>query len=340
MTSSPFHNQTVLITGGTGTFGRAMTKALLKQDEVKKVIILSRDEWKQWDMRQSDPLFTSPKIRYFLGDVRDLKRLKLAFREVDIVIHAAALKQVPAAEYNPSEFILTNINGAMNVIDAALDEGVKKVLALSSDKSVNPINLYGATKLCSDKLFIAANSYVGARKEPIFSCVRYGNVLGSRGSILPKWKAIFEKGEAPLTLTHPDMTRFWLTIDQAVQFVATSIAKMRGKEIFIPKAPTIKTKDLAEAIAPGYPTKVIGIRDGEKLHETLVSPEESRFTFDQGDRYLILPFTFNMTLEEKEKMRKDLERKVPEGFSYRSDTNPHQLTLGEIKDFIASIQEG
>ncbi|MCB1118741.1 MAG: SDR family NAD(P)-dependent oxidoreductase, partial [Chlamydiia bacterium] len=226
-----FKDKTILITGGTGSFGRAFTKRLLQEDAIAKVIIFSRDEWKQWEMRDTDPIFTHPKIRYFLGDIRDPVRLARAFQEVDIVIHAAALKQVPAAEYNPSEFIKTNVMGAMNIINAAIDAKVEKVIALSTDKAVNPVNLYGATKLCSDKLFIAGNAYVGSSQQPIFAVVRYGNVLGSRGSLLPFWKKLIAQGETSLPVTDPRMTRFWITLDEAVNFVIHCLPLTQAGEI-------------------------------------------------------------------------------------------------------------
>jgi len=267
---SPIDGKVVLVTGGTGSFGRRFVKKILTEHKPSKVIIFSRDEWKQWDMRRIDPIFDHENIRYFLGDVRDKDRLMRAFRDVNLVIHAAALKQVPSAEYNPSEFVKTNVDGAMNVIDAAIDRGVEKVIALSTDKAVNPINLYGATKLCSDKLFVAGNIYVGNRTFPKFSVVRYGNVLGSRGSIIPLWKEMISEGKFPLTITDERMTRFWITIDQAAEFVVRSFSTMCGGEVFVPKIPSMRIVDLAEALAPGYPTEICGIREGEKLHELMV----------------------------------------------------------------------
>jgi len=334
MGRSPFKNKSVLITGGTGTFGRAMAARLLEEDVCSKVIIFSRDEWKQWEMQQISPLFTSSKIRYFLGSVRDLSRLKLATRNVDCIIHAAALKQVPAAEYNPSEFIQTNIMGAMHVIEAAIYRNVDKVIALSTDKSVNPVNLYGATKLCSDKLFIAGNSYVGEQTTPKFSIVRYGNVLGSRGSILPYWKQLIADGATSLPLTDPEMTRFWITIDQAVDFVYQSFGQMHGQEIFVPKNPSVKTKDLAEAIAPGIETETVGIREGEKLHESLISAEESRYAFEYDNYYLLLPPVYGLSLEERLKRHPNGGKQVPKGIAYTSDTNPVSLTVEQLRDLI------
>jgi len=285
--SQIFRDKTVLITGGTGTFGRAFAHNLLAENLVSKVIIFSRDEWKQWEMQKSDPLFRHPKIRFFLGDVRDEERLRRAFHEVQIVIHAAALKQVPAAEYNPSEFIKTNINGAMNLINAAIDTGVERVVALSSDKAVNPINLYGATKLCAEKLFVAAKSYVGKRVHPLFSVVRYGNVMGSRGSLLPLWQDIVKSGSKELPITDTRMTRFWITIDEAVNFVKKSCCRMEGAEIFVPKSPSVRIVDLANAFVRGVSHTITGIRPGEKIHELLISHGDAGSTYECEDYYCI-----------------------------------------------------
>jgi len=335
MRASPFKDKSVLITGGTGTFGRAMAARLLEEDAASKVIIFSRDEWKQWEMQQSSPLFKHHKARYFLGSVRDLSRLKLATRNVDYIIHAAALKQVPAAEYNPSEFVQTNIMGAMHVIEAAIYRNVEKVIALSTDKSVNPVNLYGATKLCSDKLFIAGNSYVGERTTPSFSIVRYGNVLGSRGSILPFWRKLLEDGAASLPLTDPEMTRFWITIDQAVDFVYRCFGQMHGQEIFVPKNPSVKTADLAEALSPGIKTEIVGIREGEKLHESLISAEESQYTFEFGDYFLLLPPVYGLSLKERLKRHRGKGKPVTPGFAYNSDTNAKTLSIEEVRKLIS-----
>lgn len=334
MARSPFKKKSVLITGGTGSFGRAMAARLLEEDACSKVIIFSRDEWKQWEMQQISPIYNHKKIRYFLGSVRDLPRLKLASRNVDYIIHAAALKQVPAAEYNPSEFVQTNIMGAMHVIEAAIYRNVEKVVALSTDKSVNPVNLYGATKLCSDKLFIAGNSYVGDQGTPKFSIVRYGNVLGSRGSILPFWRKLLEDGAESLPITDPDMTRFWITIDEAIEFVYQSFGRMQGEEIFIPKNPSVKTIDLAEALSPGIKTETIGIREGEKLHESLVSAEESPYTFEFDDYYTLLPPVHGKSLKQRMWRQSVRGTIVPKGFVYASDTNPKRLTIEELKRII------
>lgn len=327
-------DKTILITGATGSFGRAAVKKLLENDLCEKVIVFSRDEWKQWEMRQSAPIFNHEKIRYFLGDVRDSKRLALAFREVDIVIHAAALKQVPAAEYNPTEFIQTNVHGAMNVIEMALSCGVQKVIALSTDKSVNPTNLYGATKLCSDKLFIAANSYSGKKGVPLFSVVRYGNVLGSRGSIIPTWKTLIAQGVKKLPVTHPDMTRFWIQLNESADFVLKCVSLMKGAEIFVPKIPTISIVELAKAIAPDLELEFVGIREGEKLHELLISQDEARYTLDMGDYYMLLPPTFNKSFEERGERRGGV--KVEEHFGYTSDGNPNQLKGEYVVNYIVN----
>jgi UDP-N-acetylglucosamine 4,6-dehydratase len=338
MSSCPlsiFKDKSVLITGGTGSFGRTMARKLLEESQCHKVIILSRDEWKQWEMQHSDPIFNHPKIRYFLGDVRDSYRLARAFNEVNFIIHAAALKQVPAAEYNPSEFIKTNVLGAMNVIDQAVNNRVEKVVALSTDKSVNPINLYGATKLCSDRLFIAGNSYVGAKGIPKISVVRYGNVLGSRGSVIPLWKNMVENGATSLPITDKRMTRFWITLEQSVDFVITAFNEMRGGEIFIPKIPSMRIEDLALAIAPGLPHTYSGIREGEKLHELMIGNEDSRHTYEYQNYYIIIPeiFTHNESL-----LKNYLEgregKKLPEGFTYCSETNTSWLRIEDLKKLL------
>ena len=328
-----FRGKTVLITGGTGTFGKAFAKNLLEQDQVAKVIIFSRDEWKQWEMREGNPIFSHPKIRYFLGDVRDEERLKRAFNEVHYIVHAAALKQVPAAEYNPTEFIKTNIQGAMNVINAAIDAGVEKVVALSTDKAVNPINLYGATKLCSDKLFTAAKSYVGKKGSPLFSIVRYGNVLGSRGSLLPSWQKLIEGGATELPITDERMTRFWITISHAVEFVKKAISRMQGTEIFVPKSPSVKIVDLAQAFgnafAPGIKQHHTGIRPGEKIHELLITPDDAAHTYELDDCYYILPPHEDFSIQKA--------KKVPDTFSLVSNTNP--LFLSDPAQIEKLVQE-
>jgi UDP-N-acetylglucosamine 4,6-dehydratase len=330
-----FKGRSVLITGGTGSFGRAFAKKILTFSECSKVIIFSRDEWKQWEMRGSDPIFSSPKIRFFLGDVRDHSRLLRAFQDVDIVIHAAALKQVPIAEYNPTEFVNTNVIGAMNVINAAIDCKVKIVMALSTDKAVNPINLYGATKLCADKLFVAGNAYVGSRGVPVFSVVRYGNVLASRGSIIPLWKKLIEDGVKELPITDPRMTRFWITLDQAVDFVVNCLPRARGGEVFVPKIPSMKIVDLAEAIAPNLPHKVVGIREGEKVHESMINDEEARHTLEFDDHFVIIPSIYMQNSEKLEKFLAGRKGKpAREFFSYASNTNDQWLSTEDLKNLL------
>lgn len=331
-----FKDKSILITGGTGSFGRCLAKRLLTEDECHKVIIFSRDEWKQWEMRESDPIYKHPKIRFFLGDVRDAPRLIRALNEVHYVVHAAALKQVPAAEYNPSEFIKTNVNGAMNVIDASIYAGCEKVICLSTDKAVNPINLYGATKLCSDKLFVAANSYVGSKGQPKLAVVRYGNVLSSRGSVIPLWQHMVEEGAKSIPITDERMTRFWITLEQAVQFVIDCFMRTRGAEIFIPKIPSMKILDLAKAIAPGLKYEHAGIREGEKLHEVMFGAEDSRHTLEYDDHYIIIP---EMYMHSPQVMKKYLEgregKQVPENFAYASNTNTQWIGVEDLRKIIA-----
>lgn len=336
--SSPFTDQVILITGGTGSFGRALAKYLLQENACRKVIIFSRDEWKQWEMRRSDSIFDHPKIRYFLGDVRDGPRLLRAFNEVDYIVHAAALKQVPAAEYNPSEFIKTNINGAMNVIDAAIDCGVKKVIALSTDKAVNPVNLYGATKLCSDKLFVAGNAYVGARGYPKFAVARYGNVAGSRGSIIPFWQKLIDQGIKALPITDERMTRFWITIEQSVKFVCDCFQLMKGGEIFVPKIPSVNIINLAEAMAPDLPKEFCGIRPGEKLNELMISADDARHTVEFDDYYVILPeLARDEPIYGHHSLAGHVQGKVvPADFVYASHTNTDWLRKEDLHQFLSS----
>jgi len=327
--------KSVLITGGTGSFGQACAKYLLQHTPVEKVIIFSRDEWKQWQMQQDDPIFSHPKIRFFLGDIRDLARLKLAFRDVHTVIHAAALKQVPAAEYNPTEFVNTNVIGAMNITTAAIDCRVERVLSLSTDKAVNPINLYGATKLCSDKLCIAANSYVGKSDFPKFSIVRYGNVLKSRGSLLPLWESFVNQGATALPITDMEMTRFWISLEESVKFVLSAFDRQEGGEIFIPKSPSVKISDLARALYPTVDLEVVGVRPGEKIHETLISKDDARTTYEFDDHYRIIPaFTYH----KKERLLRSLEESkglVAPDFSLSSNNNPQLITATkEIKSLV------
>lgn len=322
-----FNDKNILITGGTGSFGKKYTDMILSKYKPNKIIIYSRDELKQFEMQQN---YSAPCMRYFIGNVRDSERIKEAMAGVDYVIHAAALKQVPAAEYNPMECIKTNVNGAENVIKAALANGVKQVIALSTDKAANPVNLYGATKLASDKLFVAANNMVG-RRETRFSVVRYGNVVGSRGSVVPFFAKLIKEGAKELPITHPDMTRFMITLEQGVDFVLKNFERMQGGEIFIPKIPSMKMTELARAMAPDMPQKIIGIRPGEKLHEIMCPSDDSHLTLEFDDHYVIQPtiqfahksdFTVNR-LGEKGKP-------VALGFEYNSGSNSQWLTDDEF----------
>ncbi len=336
--SLPLNDKVILVTGGTGSFGKTFIRKALTEHTPRKVIVFSRDEFKQWDMRRSDPVFDDARIRYFLGDVRDRDRLLRAFRGVDYVVHAAALKQVPAAEYNPTEFIATNVNGAMNVVDAALDRDVERVIALSTDKAANPINLYGATKLCSDKLFVSANSYVGDKGIPRFAVVRYGNVLGSRGSIIPRWQAMVAEGCRELTLTDPRMTRFWITLDQAAQFVIDNFGRMLGGEIFVPKIPSMKITDLAEAIAPGVRTAVSGIRPGEKLHELMIGEDDARHSLAYDDYYVIAPeVEIHSSMATVDCLERLGGTRLPDGFVFSSDRNDRWLDVAGLRGILASI---
>ena len=321
------NGKTILVTGGTGSFGRMFARIILDEYNPAKLIIYSRDEYKQFEMRSEFEKYDN--IRFFIGDVRDKERLLRAFQGVDFVIHAAALKQVPAMEYNPAEAIKTNIIGAMNVIEASLDKGVKRIIALSTDKACNPINLYGATKLCSDKLFVAANSYTGF-SDTKFSVVRYGNVLGSRGSVVPFF--IERRTTGTLPITHPEMTRFWITLEQGVRFVVKSLERMRGGEIFVPKIPSMNIMDLARAIAPECATECVGIRPGEKIHEVMISEDDSRYTIDLDDCYVIQP-AFHWWRRENHSNG----QKVPEGFRYSSDKNEKWLTVEEIQQMISGL---
>lgn len=326
-----FNDKTILITGGTGSFGKEFVKTILQKYNPKKVIIYSRDELKQYEMQQQ---FNSECMRYFIGDVRDKERLEMAMRGVDFVVHAAALKQVPAAEYNPMECIKTNINGAENVIKAALANGVKKVVALSTDKAANPINLYGATKLVSDKLFTAANNIAGGHKTR-FSVVRYGNVVGSRGSVVPFFKKLLSEGATKLPITHEDMTRFWITLPQGVDFVLKSFQRMQGGEIFIPKIPSSHIVDLARAIAPQAELEIIGIRPGEKLHEIMCPSDDSHLTIGFNDHFVIRPSIQFMTpVDYTKNLLDEVGKAVEPGFEYNSGTNPHFLTVDEIRELI------
>jgi len=322
------NNKIILITGGTGSFGKKATGIILKKYKPEKLIIFSRDELKQFEMAQQ--FKESERIRYFIGDVRDKERLQRAFHRVDYVIHAAALKQVPAAEYNPFEAVKTNIIGAENVINVAIDQGVKKVVALSTDKAANPINLYGSTKLCSDKLFMAGNSYVG-RDHSIFSVVRYGNVVGSRGSVIPYFLKQKEKGILPITDSR--MTRFWITLEQGVNFVLNCLEQMVGGELFVPKIPSMNIMDLAKAIDPECKIEIVGIRPGEKLHEVMVTKDDARRTLEYDDHYLVQPDFEYWGHRRKENGGK----RVAEDFEYNSGTNPWFLTIDEMREMLEGI---
>lgn len=324
-----FDNKSILITGGTGSFGKQYTKTLLDLYKPKKIIIYSRDELKQFEMAQE---YNAPCMRYFIGDVRDKERLKQAMQGVDYAIHAAALKQVPAAEYNPTECIKTNIHGAENVIKAALSNDVEKVIALSTDKAANPINLYGATKLASDKLFIAANNMAGGHQTR-FSVVRYGNVVGSRGSVVPFFKKLIEAGETSLPITDPNMTRFWITLQDGVNFVLKNFKRMHGGELFVPKIPSVKILDLAAAMAPELDQEIIGIRPGEKLHEIMCPSDDSHLTLEFSDHYVIRPSIVFSDIGNDFVVNKLGEKgtAVPQGFEYNSGTNSDFLAVDKIQ---------
>ena len=326
------NDKTILITGGTGSFGKSFTRYVLKHYQPKKIIIYSRDEYKQFVMQNELKEYDSV-MRYFIGDVRDKDRLKRAFEGVDYVIHAAALKQVPACEYNANEAIRTNINGAQNVIDAALDTNVKKVIALSTDKAVNPVNLYGGTKLVSDKLFVAANAYSGT-KDICFAIVRYGNVAGSRGSIIPLFPSIIKNGGTELPITDMRMTRFWISLTEGVELVIKALKEAKGGETFISKIPSFRVPDLAEAMLPGCKTKEIGIRPGEKLHEIMVTTEDSFNTYEYDKHYIVYPqMVFN------ERQVPDLSgKKVEEGFSYSSGTNSEWLSVEDLRERLKEVE--
>lgn len=325
------NNKTILITGGTGSFGKAFTKYVLTHYEPKKIIIYSRDEFKQFMMQNEFKEYAS-KLRFFIGDVRDKDRLYRAFEGVDYVIHAAAMKQVPACEYNPNEAIKTNIHGAQNIIDAALDMGVKKVVALSTDKAVNPVNLYGGTKLVSDKLFIAANAYAGT-KDINFSIVRYGNVAGSRGSVIPFFHKLIQNGATELPITDYRMTRFWISLEEGVKLVIKALEEAQGGETFISKIPSFKITDLAQAMLPGCKMPEVGIREGEKLHEIMVTVEDSLTTYEYDKHFIVYP-QFDWSAHKKGAIT---GKPVVDGFSYSSDNNTEWLTVEEIKELIKTV---
>jgi len=322
-------DKVVLVTGGTGSFGKKFIRVMLEEYNPAKLIVFSRDELKQHEMRAAG--FNDSRLRYFIGDVRDLQRLRRAFNGVDVVVHAAARKQVPACEYNPMEAIKTNILGSSNVIEAALDAGVTRVIALSTDKAVNPINLYGATKLAAEKLFVQSNAYAGGTATR-FSCVRYGNVVGSRGSVVPVF--LKQRANGKITITDDRMTRFWISLDQGVHFVIRCAEQMLGGEVFVPKIPSMKVMDLAKAVAPESEVEIIGIRPGEKLHEVLISEDEARTTVEMPDMYVVQPaeaFWFGREWEKRGK-------KLPDGFHYTSNENDQWLSIEEIKQIIAPIE--
>jgi len=326
------NEKSILITGGTGSFGRQFVRSLLAGGAPRRLIVFSRDELKQYEMQQE---FGQPCMRYFLGDVRDSQRLTQAMREVDIVIHAAALKQVPAAEYNPMESVKTNVYGAENVIHAAIANGVGKVIALSTDKAANPINLYGATKLVSDKLFVAANNIAGGHRTR-FAVVRYGNVAGSRGSVVPLYRQLAASGAKELPLTDRRMTRFWITIEQGVQFVRKCFDRMQGGETFVPKIPSARMVDLAEALAPGMPLTIIGMRPGEKIHEVMCPKDDSHLTLEFADHYVIRPtIQFVSPLDHARNLLGEAGKPVAAEFEYSSGTNPHFLSVAELKSLLA-----
>lgn len=316
--------QVVLVTGGTGSFGRKFVETMLHEFHPRKLIVFSRDELKQHDMRTSG--FDHPSLRYFIGDVRDAQRMQRALAGVTVVVHAAALKQVPACEYNPFEAIQTNIMGGRNVIDAAIDQGVRRILALSTDKAVTPANLYGATKLCAEKMFVQANAYAGAQ-DTRFACVRYGNVVGSRGSVVPVFQQQRKRGK--ITITDARMTRFWLTLDHGVHFVIRCLEQMHGGEIFVPKIPSMRIVDIAEAVAPGCQMEFIGIRPGEKVHEALISEDESRNTVELNDMFVIQPAHSWWKRENWSD-----GRTLPEGFEYTSDSNSNWMSIDELRRLI------
>ena len=322
------NNKTILITGGTGSFGKKFTEIAFQKYKLKKLIIFSRDEFKQYEMKKVFPEDKYP-IRYFIGDIRDRYRLQRAFDGVDIVVHAAALKQVPALEYNPTEAVKTNVIGAENIVDAAIDKGIEKVVALSTDKAVNPINLYGATKLVAEKIFVSANAYAGGKVG--FSVVRYGNVVGSRGSVIPLFLKLKREGAKEFPITSFDMTRFWITLEQGVDLVLKALEEGIGGEVFVPKIPSMKITDLAKAIYPECSFREIGIRPGEKIHETLISEDEARKTKEFDGTYIILPQFFDSRDVHKKYDRFSF---VPEGFVYRSDKNDKWVSREELAEMI------
>ena len=331
-----FNGRSILVTGGTGSFGQHFVRTMLKHGKPKRLVIFSRDELKQFEMAQALPEREHPALRYFIGDIRDRERLMRACAGIDIIVHAAAMKHITAAEYNPTECIATNIIGGQNVIDAAIANDVERVVALSTDKAANPINLYGATKLCSDKLFIAANNLAGKHKTR-FAVVRYGNVIGSRGSVIPYFKKLVAEGCKALPVTDPDMTRFVITLDKGVEFVLMALRDMSGGEIFVPKLPSIKVLELLPHILPSKEYKVVGIRPGEKLHEVMIPLEESRNCIDMGDHYILQPthHWWNVgAFQEKVRAR---GKSIDEAFEYSSQSNTWWLDPAEVKALVDSV---
>jgi UDP-N-acetylglucosamine 4,6-dehydratase len=320
----------ILITGGTGSFGHCFVRTVLERYKPRRIVIYSRDELKQYDMERELPVAKHRMLRYFIGDVRDQSRLRMAMRDIDVVVHAAALKHVPAAEYNPTECIRTNITGAENVIQAAIESGVRQVVGLSTDKAANPVNLYGASKLAADKLFIAGNALAGSRETQL-SVVRYGNVVGSRGSVVPLFRRLIEEGATELPITDERMTRFWITLQQGVNFVLSSLGMMSGGEIFVPKIPSMRIVDLARCMAPDIKHRVVGIRPGEKLHEVMVTEDDARVTRDLPDRYVIEPALMSRERSSRPWMSAPL---LSEGFRYASDTNVDWLEAGDMRKFL------
>lgn len=327
-----FNGKSILVTGGTGSFGKRFIRRILSEYSPARLIVYSRDELKQYELSQTFPESKFPSLRYFLGDVRDRERLARALNGVDIVIHAAALKHVTAAEYNPFEFIKTNVMGAENLIDACIDAGVEKVVALSTDKASNPINLYGATKLCSDKLFVAGNSYAG-RSKTRFSVVRYGNVMGSRGSVIPFFLSCRSKGVLPIT--DERMTRFWITLDQGIDLVMLALENMQGGEIFVPKIPSMKVVELAAALAPDCRLETVGIRPGEKLHECMITEDDAPHTMEHPGHYVVLPAIHNWYLDPQ---RQNGGKSVPPGFRYSSELNTQWLSGEELLQILSDYE--
>jgi len=330
------NGKSILITGGTGSFGKKFIEIILKYyPEIERIVVYSRDEFKQFEMSNMPQFKDNKRLRYFIGDVRDKERLYRAFDGIDIVIHAAALKQVPACEYNPFEAVKTNIMGAQNIIEAAIDKNVKRVVALSTDKACSPINLYGATKLCSDKLFIAGNAYVGT-KDARFAVVRYGNVAGSRGSVIPYFKKLIESGTKELPITHFEMTRFWLKLEDAVKLVINALETMHGGELYVKKIPSMKITDLAQAMATGIDLKEIGIRPGEKIHEMMISKEDARNTVELDNYYIIEPdFDWKPRCEK----RKLISKKVDKNFEYHSGNNTEWLSIEQMRSLINDLEQ-